>query len=329
MKLLQVSGMVGVASLGWAGGVLYQKNNQKTSTVEEQNIKQRPIRHLPGLPLSAEVSTAMVPHPESGVSIPARETGVPSEPTAGSPRVAEIMRFGFPGLDNIRSHKDYIMSYDRRNKVPHWVFEHLTRESCNRVEGVDRANSDFKEDQSMHPFFRSKNTDYKYSGFDRGHMAPAGNHRRDQQMCDETFLMTNMAPQVGRGFNRDKWENLERYVRKMTKLYRNVYVCTGPLYLPQMENDGKMYVKYQVIGQNNVSVPTHFFKVVVGETDSKDLEMEAFVLPNQVIPDNTPLDNFRVPPDSVERAAGLLFFDRLSRDKLVRINGQKTGNGWY
>ena len=83
----------------------------------------------------------------------------------------------------------------------------------------------------------------------RGHMAAAGNHMTDQRFMDETFLLSNMAPQVGRGFNRDKWEHLERYVRKLTKLYRNVYCCTGPLYLPHMEPDGKMYVKYQVIGR--------------------------------------------------------------------------------
>ena len=55
-----------------------------------------------------------------------------------------------------------------------------------------------------------------------------GNHRRDQKICDETSLLSNMTPQVGRGFNRDKWEHLERYARKLTKLYRNVYVCTSP-----------------------------------------------------------------------------------------------------
>ena len=32
----------------------------------------------------------------------------------------------------------------------------------------------------------------------------------------------------------------------MTKLYKNVYICTGPLYLPKQEADGKMYVKYEV-----------------------------------------------------------------------------------
>jgi len=157
-------------------------------------------------------------------------------------------------------------------------------------------------------------------------MAPAGNHRGDQAMCDQTFYLSNMAPQVGRGFNRDKWEHLERYVRKLTKQFRNVYVCTGPLYLPHMETDGKMYVTYQVIGQSNVSVPTHFFKVVVGETEDRMLEMEAFVLPNKEIEDSTPIHQFLVPPDSIERAAGLLFFDRVSRSRLTRVNGQKTGH---
>ena len=238
-------------------------------------------------------------------------------------------RFGFPGLDHIRSHQDYILSYDRRNRIPHWVFEHLTPDTCRRAEDVDRTKSDFREDASIHPYFRSKNTDYKHSGFDRGHMAAAGNHMTDQTFMDETFLLSNMAPQVGRGFNRDKWEHLERYVRKLTKLYRNVYCCTGPLYLPRMEEDGKSYVKYQVIGQNNVAVPTHFFKILVMENDGGELELESFVLPNQEIHDSVPLDNFRVPPESVERAAGLLFFDRVSREKLAKINGQKTGKGWF
>ena len=50
-------------------------------------------------------------------------------------------------------------------------------------------------------------------------------------------------------------------MRSMAKKNPNVYVVTGPLYLPRQEPDGKMYVKYQVIGRNQVSVPTHFFKV--------------------------------------------------------------------
>ena len=54
----------------------------------------------------------------------------------------------------------------------------------------------------------------------------------------------------------------------------------------------------QVIGKNNVAVPTHFFKVVVAETASGggDLEMEAYVMPNEAIPDSAPLASFQVSP---------------------------------
>lgn len=106
--------------------------------------------------------------------------------------------------------------------------------------------------------------------------------------------------QVGAGFNRDTWNRLEMHVRKMTKIYSNVYVCTGPLYLPRREADGKNYVRYQVIGGNSVAVPTHFYKVVVCESSDGHLDMESYVLPNQVISDDTPLAVFQVSSTSAE-----------------------------
>lgn len=82
-------------------------------------------------------------------------------------------------------------------------------------------------------FLRSENSDYKHSGYDRGHLAAAGNHKCNQKHIEQTFLLSNMAPQVGKGFNRDSWNRLEKHVRKLTKFYKDVYVCTGPLYLPR------------------------------------------------------------------------------------------------
>ncbi|CAB4066728.1 ENDOG [Lepeophtheirus salmonis] len=187
---------------------------------------------IPGLPSLASVSAAE-PYVESNPtnSLEKVERLIP-EVKEGINRVSEIMKYGFPSLDTVRSRRDYVISYDRRNRTPNWVFEHLTPESCRRNESVDRNLCEFKEDPSIHPFFRSQNKDYKYSGFDRGHLAAAGNHRT--------------------GFNRDKWENLEWYVRKLAK-----------------KADGKNYVKYQVIGKNNVAVPTHFFKIVVTESEKR------------------------------------------------------------
>lgn len=70
-------------------------------------------------------------------------------------RVSQIMKFGFPGMDNVRSYSDYVLSYDRRNKVAHWVFEHLTPESVQKNESVDRSKCEFRPDESIHPYFRS------------------------------------------------------------------------------------------------------------------------------------------------------------------------------
>ncbi|GAB6031489.1 hypothetical protein CHUAL_009257 [Chamberlinius hualienensis] len=238
-------------------------------------------------------------------------------------RTAQITRFGYPGFDQIRVFEDFVLSYDRRARTAHWVLEHLTKEDLEK-KTIDRSQCNFQEDNKIHPFFRSTNTDYKGSGFDRGHLAAAGNHRKTQQSCEQTFLLSNMAPQVGKGFNRDSWNKLEKYVRYLTKHYKDVYVCTGPLYLARKESDGNLYVKYQVIGSNKVAVPTHFFKVIIGETAKHEFEAEAYVMPNAVIDDKTSIFSFQVPIETVEREAGLIFFDKITRKQFKRINGPKA-----
>jgi len=60
------------------------------------------------------------------------------------------------------------------------------------------------------------------------------------------------------------------------------------------DGDGKMYVRYEVIGTSSVAVPTHFFKVIVAENADQKYDMEAYVMPNQVIDDGTPLTVFQV-----------------------------------
>ena len=96
---------------------------------------------------------------------------------------------------------------------------------------------------------------------------------------------------------------------------------TIPLYLPRQEADGKWRVvsrydnnpkatfelsfwqTHEVIGSPpNVSVPTHFAKVVLASKPSSpstpdilELSTGAFVLPNAVISDDAPLESFIVP----------------------------------
>uniref|UniRef100_A0A6M2DV22 Endonuclease n=1 Tax=Xenopsylla cheopis TaxID=163159 RepID=A0A6M2DV22_XENCH len=307
--LVHASLLSGVSLVSYLIGSNIERNNilnqLKTYNLDLENFidGNSKINKKPGLPIFGTVSAA-----------------TPFSDTSHPTRISQIMKYGFPGLDNVRSFDDYVLSYDRRNKVAHWVFEHLTKETVKHNDEVDRSKCEFTEDKSIHPYFRSTNADYKGSGYDRGHLAAAGNHKYDQKHVEQTFFLSNMAPQVGNGFNRHSWNRLERYVRKLTSRYPNVYCCTGPLYLPKKDADGKTYIKYEVIGANSVAVPTHFYKIVVCETSDNNIEMEAYVMPNAVIDDNTPLEVFQVPPESIERAAGLLFFDKMTQTRLVRIN---------
>lgn len=69
-------------------------------------------------------------------------------------------------------------------------------------------------------------------------MAPASNHKESQGSMDETFTLSNVAPQVGEGFNRDYWARFERFVQDTTKAYDDVWVVTGPLYIPRPGRQG-------------------------------------------------------------------------------------------
>ena len=124
-------------------------------------------------------------------------SSVPSSmPNLGySTSADKIMKFGYPSLENLRVYDDFVLSYDRRNKNAHWVFEHLTPDKLN-LKNVDRSKSQFCPDDVIHEKFRSLLTDFKNSGFDRGHLAAAGNHRHDQRAMDQTFTLSNISPQV-------------------------------------------------------------------------------------------------------------------------------------
>lgn len=106
----------------------------------------------------------------------------------------------------------------------------------------------------------------------------------------------------------------------------------------RQEADGKLYVRYQVIGRNHVAVPTHFFKVratwcqhscpsagdkfscpmcpqvlILEQADGKGVELRSYVLPNEPISEQVPLERFLVPIETIERMSGLLFVPNIMK----------------
>ncbi len=197
----------------------------------------------------------------------------------------------------------YVLAYDGRTRHANWVYEELTAESLKGE--TERAEYDFMEDPMIPAHLRASKSDYRGSGFDRGHLSPAANARSSPQTMKDTFYLSNISPQHPQ-LNRKYWVKLERHVREMTKSHAKVCVITGPLFIPEMDNDGKKYVRYQVIGENQVAVPTHYFKVIYGKKENT-VVTEAYVIPNRPIENDPPLKNFAVTLDKVEKAAGLTF----------------------
>ncbi|XP_062310644.1 endonuclease G, mitochondrial [Osmerus eperlanus] len=256
------------------------------------------LSRVPVIPIpSVDAATDIVPYQGGGGQM-------------GGNRSTAVMKYGFPSLANIKTRESYVTSYDPRNRTAAWVIEHLTPQTLTGTS--DRKFCDFKEDDSVHMYHRSTNADYKGSGFDRGHLAAAGNHKWNQKAMDDTFYLSNVSPQHPQ-MNQKGWNKLEQYSRSLTKQYLNVFVCTGPLYLPRQEADGKMYVRYQVIGRNHVSVPTHFFKVLILEKPRGEVELRPYVMPNVPVDENVALERFLVPIESIERASGLLFVPNIMK----------------
>lgn len=102
----------------------------------------------------------------------------------------EYVKLGVPGNDgDPLCRKGYALAHNPETKTPFWVAEHLTREKASAVRA--RSN-DFQPDPDLEEGDRAELADYSKSGFDRGHMAPAGDMRWDEQAMSESFYLSTL-----------------------------------------------------------------------------------------------------------------------------------------
>lgn len=196
----------------------------------------------------------------------------------------------------------YMLAYDGRIKSASWVYEKL---SASFLQGkANRARFDFMEDPLIPRMIQATKEDYKGSGFDRGHLCPAADARANDQSMKETFYFSNISPQNPQ-LNRQYWAKLEKHVRQLTQSYDRVYAITGPLFLAKTGKDGKRYVHYEVIGASEVAVPTHYFKVIRA-VKGDIVDTKAYIIPNEEILQDPPLDDFAVAVEKIEKAAGFV-----------------------
>ncbi|WP_414080212.1 MULTISPECIES: DNA/RNA non-specific endonuclease [Variovorax] len=142
------------------------------------------------------------------------------------------------------------------SKTPVFVAERLTRASIE--DANEKRTNKFFADARLPRSERAELSDYKGSGYARGHMAPAGDMPNPTAMA-QSFSLANMVPQNPTQ-NSGAWSKIEQDTRRyVPRAKGNVFVITGPVFGPQS----------QMVGANRVRVPTHLFKLVYDERTGK------------------------------------------------------------
>lgn len=136
-------------------------------------------------------------------------------------------------------------------KTPIYVVEKLSPAQLADASDEVRTNR-FFADARLRSAERATLEDYKGSGFDRGHMAPAGDMPTARAMA-QSFSLANMVPQAPEN-NRGIWAKV---VEKSTRQYvkrtgHTIYVFTGPVFSESPKT----------IGRGRVWVPTTLYKLI-------------------------------------------------------------------
>ena len=235
--------------------------------------------------------------------------GIPAELVGN-----EHMQWGYPGGNCVFLIKDhYVSCHNDRTLVADWVTYHLTRDN---LQGNTARTDNFRPDPELTRGERAELADYRRSGYDRGHMAPAAAFQRTREAMSETFVLSNMAPQRP-NLNRRIWRILEQDVRSLAEAHGSIWVFTGPLYLDANGNPASATV---FIGPNNVAVPTHFYKVILCEHAGGTIETFAFMMQNRLQSLPGQPSGYLVSIDEVEAASGLDFFTAMpDQDRLEAL----------
>ena len=222
---------------------------------------------------------------------------------------------GVPGwdCDVILDRVGYALGFRDRWKQPVWVSYKLIAEEVRSKKA--KRSDDVRPDPAI-PNGSATLADYRGSSYDRGHMAPAADMTWSLQAMSESFYMSNMSPQTA-DCNRGIWKELETLVRSFAVKHQEVYVVTGPVFLPDR--------KVITVGASQVAVPHAYYKVVLAGKPPYSRAI-GFIVPNSG--SKKPLSEFAVTVDAVERATGLNFFNKLDPAREAKLESECDYASW-
>lgn len=155
--------------------------------------------------------------------------------------------------DEITINKTYIViGYNKTHLIPNYVGEKLVYDM---TVGEERREPGFYPETDLPEQYQTRSKLYTNSGYDRGHLAPAADFKRDRKAMYDSFTMANVAPQWP-SVNRGKWQQLEDSVRLYSKYVDTLYVITGTIIQEPIKK----------LQNTNITIPMYFYKAILGKS---------------------------------------------------------------
>jgi endonuclease G, mitochondrial len=210
----------------------------------------------------------------------------------------------------IVKHKAFILNYRDEYELASWVLHRLVKEAAY---GKEARSNEFLPDPKVESG-SAVTQDYSRSGYDRGHLCPAGDFRHDKELEDETFYMSNMSPQMP-DFNRGIWSDLENKVRSWVKKRGELIIVTGPILKKGLPTIGR---------RTQIAIPEKFYKIIY---DPDREEAIAFLFPNEASVEL--VKSFTISIDELEVMTGIDFFAKLPDSLEQKIEVNNNVEDWY
>lgn len=199
----------------------------------------------------------------------------------------------------VMEYEGFTVSFNPTFHMPNWVAWTLTRDKVEN--GTVSRKDNFRPDSRV-PGCATLD-DYYRSGFDRGHMAPAGDMKWSANAMDESFYLTNICPQL-HALNDGAWKKLEEKCRGNAKRDSLLIIISGPVLNQGFE---------QYIGKTPVPVPSQFFKVILTPSvNGGKPQAIGFLMPNSYVEGG--MQRTAVSVDEIEKLTGHDFFHLLDDD---------------
>ena len=213
-------------------------------------------------------------------------------------RYEQYVKYGLPSNIGLVEKKGYIFSYNNVLRIPNWVAYWIIGETKN----IERPRR-FIQEPLIDDSIQASVYDYRGSGYDRGHLVSLSDMKYlGKQEVEEANSMATIVPQ-SRFLNRKTWLELEKLGRMYSE--NGVGIIAGPVFLGRNNK-----VQLITIGDNNVGVPTHMFRIIYRLKSNSSIETLSFIVPNS---DNVSKDitEYMVSVDEIEEWTGLDFFNEL------------------